>query len=285
MRDTRRRFRIFLGQFVGVQGDLQIWWTPQIPVVYIGNPKAGCSTIKHSLKEAQADAYDSVGRTYARTRKPHVGDDCLRRDGLLPADSRERYLITCVRNPFTRALSAYLDKVQPIDGINYPELHNRKISCFEDYLRALTDANPKQLNSHFRAQHYNLDFPNIAYDAIFYLENLLPMTNYVSQIYPKFQLEKFAPHSRSAAEKLRTHYSKSAIRLVRTLYAQDFELFGYSDELEDAGLAPGKMIAEDRVVPHEAAAEPLPSSPRQATSGNAFETTLRYRRLIDLRLI
>lgn len=285
MRHNRRRLRIVLGQFVGVQGDLQIWWTPQIPVVYIGNPKAGCSTIKHSLKAAQADAYARKGSNCARTIEPHIGDDCLRREGLLPLACRERFLISCVRNPFTRALSAYLDKVEPADALNHPEMRKHKVGCFEDYLRALTDFSPKLMNSHFRAQHYNLDFPNLAYDAIFYLENPAPMGQFVAKIYPNFQLETFAPHSRSAAEKLRAHYSKSAVRLVRQLYAQDFELFGYSDELTDAGVAPGKMIFEDKLVPHDADLEPLPSSPRQAIPGTAFETTLRYRRLVDMRII
>jgi hypothetical protein len=57
MKHRRRQLRNLIGRYVGVQADMQIWWPPEIPVVYIGNPKAGCSTIKQSLKTAQADAY------------------------------------------------------------------------------------------------------------------------------------------------------------------------------------------------------------------------------------
>ena len=42
---------------MGVQGDLQIWWTPELPIIYVSNPKSGCSTIKNSLKQAQAAYY------------------------------------------------------------------------------------------------------------------------------------------------------------------------------------------------------------------------------------
>ena len=77
MRHYRRWVRNAVGQLVGVQGDLQIWWAPEIPIVYLSNPKSGCSTIKHSLKAAQADVYHRSGRDFERTDDPHIGDDCL----------------------------------------------------------------------------------------------------------------------------------------------------------------------------------------------------------------
>ncbi len=113
MRFNRRWLRNFVGHLIGVQGDLQVWWTPGLPLVYIANPKSGCSTIKHSLKEAQADAYARSGRYFRRiANEPHFGDDCLQQEWLAPHACRERYVISCVRNPFTRALSGFLDKVR-----------------------------------------------------------------------------------------------------------------------------------------------------------------------------
>ncbi len=286
MRHYRRRIRNTLGQLIGVQGDLQICWTPEIPVIYVSNPKSGCSTFKHSLKAAQAEAYRRSSRAFKHADDPHVGDDCLRRDWLPPLACRQRYVISCVRNPFTRALSGFLDKVNRGDAVRLPEFRYRHLDAFEAYLGALARREPRDTNSHFRAQHFNLDVPRITYDAIFYLENLAPLTRFLSQICPDFKLETRAPHARGANAKLRQHYTGKTVDLVREIFARDFELFGYSDDLDETDAAPAKMIAAGELVPDEAReAKDLPPPCRAAMRGTAFERALRYRRLIDLRLI
>jgi len=285
MSDHRRWIRIFVGQLMGVQGDLQIWWTPEIPIVYIANQKSGCSTIKQSLKAAQAHAYARSGTSFNRKGHPHSRDDCLRRDGLAPAECRQRYVISCVRNPFVRALSGYLDKIDRPDPMDLPEMRGQKIDSFEDYLLALSNYKPALINAHFRPQHINLDYPRIKYDAIFFLESLTALSRFLTRIHPDFELETFAPHARDAGAKLRQHYTEKAIDLVRTLYAEDFAHFGYSHDIEEAGAAPGEMITADGLVPADAELGDFPSHPRHAEPGSAFETTLRYRRLVAMNLI
>jgi Sulfotransferase family len=286
MRFDRRWIRNFVGQLVGVQGDLQVWWTPGLPLVYIANPKAGCSTIKHSLKEAQAAAYTRSGRCFKRIAdEPHLGDACLRRKGLTPKACRRRYLISCVRNPFARALSGYLDKVRGTGTRRYPELRHRRIRTFEDHLRALADYKPRDINPHFRPQRLNLDLPRLSYDTIFFLENLVPLSRFLAQIHPGARLETFAPHSRGAAGKLREHYTDRTLRLVREIYTQDFEAFGYSEELDAVGTAPGDMITADGIVPAGTRGPVVPERPLRASPGVPFETALRFRWFIDQNLI
>ncbi len=284
MRHTRRRICNFFGQLVGVQADLQIWWTPGLPLVYISNPKCGCSTIKHSLKGAQADIYAGSGKHFERVDEPHIGDDCLKQAWLSPTGCRQRYLISCVRNPFTRALSGFLDKVNEPDAAPLREFRYRRLDDFEAYLQALAKCDPVYTNSHFRPQRVNLDYPRVSYDAIFFLENLAALPRYLSAICPDFKLKTFAPHSRAARSKLPEYYTDRAVDMVRDLFAEDFELFGYSRNLEDAAAPPGEMIASGRLVPTRAEAPGL-AQPRHATAGMAFEKVLRFRRLVDMRLI
>lgn len=282
-----RRWRNFVNQLVGVQGDLQIWWTPELPLIYVDNPKAGCSTIKYSLKEVQADAFLRNGQASAgqRAASPHTGDDCLRRRGLAPRACRQRYLISCVRNPFTRALSGYLDKVHGGEPELYPELHNRDVSTFEAYLSTIADYPERDLDRHFRPQCLNLDFPRLSYDAIFFLENLAPLSDFLTHFHGAFRLKTFAPHSRKSSDKLRQHYTDRAICLVREIYARDFAAFGYSTEIEDTGTAPGEMISAGKLVRTGSGAPQVPERPVHATPGLPLETTLRYRQLIDMRLL
>jgi hypothetical protein len=285
MRHVRRRVRNLLGRLLGVQADLQVWWTPDFPVVYISNPKCGCSTVKHSLKAAQAQAYARMGRTFVRAEDPHIKDDCLRLSWLAPSACRQRYLISTVRNPFTRALSGFLDKVSRPGTVLLPEFGYRRVEDFETYLRALAQCDPINTNAHFRPQHVNLDYPRVSYDAIFFLENMAALPRYLSTICPDFKLETFAPHSRGARAKLREHYTDTAVDLVRDIFAQDFERFGYSRDLDDADAAPGEMIVAGRLVPSRAETLDVPLRPQHAMPGTPFEKALRLRRLVDMRLI
>lgn len=293
MRVTRHKFRTFLADMAGIQRDIQICWTPKIPIIYINNPKAGTCTIKHSLKAAQADEYLRAGMTFERDERPHFSDDCLKKNGLRMSTSRHRFLISCVRNPYTRALSGYLDKVENPDGPHYRALtsqhyralRSRQVENFEQYLLALAEYRPKSMDPHFRPQHINLGFPKATFDAIFYLENLSPLGQFLSQVSPNFRVERFAPHSRSAVTKLRDHYSDRAIELVQEIFDEDFSYFGYSRSLDDVGIVPGAFIVGDRIASTgEDVAEIVLRHPR-AEPCRAIKSTLRFRQLVDNRLI
>lgn len=285
MKLTRRKLRNYLGNIVGIQADMHVWWTPELPLIYVSNPKAGCSTIKQSLKNAQADAYAQSGRAFERVESPHADDACLRRKGLPASRCRDRYLFTCVRNPFARALSGYLDKVENEDIGHYLELRGLKPVSFEGFLRALAAYDPKNLDDHFRPQHINLNYPKVAYDAVFYLENPAAIAGFLAQISPGFRLERFAPHARGAAEKLAAYYNPTTIELVRQIYEQDFDAFRYSRELKDALLSPGAMIAEGRLLADGKDPLPPPNPRRQSRDTKTLENTLRCRWLIERRLI
>jgi len=285
MAQIRRRIRNYLLDFIGVQGNMQIWWTPEMPVLYVGNPKAGCSSIKQSLKAAQADAYVRGGRNFTRVSSPHTDDDCLRRKGLLPRRCRERHIFSCVRNPYTRTLSGFLDKAARGDHLRYPELRRLRSITFENFLRAVADHDPLLLDVHFRPQHVNLNYPNVGYDAIFYLENSAPMASFLEGIIPHFELKRFSPHARGAQEKLAAHYDATTIDLVRRIYASDFERFFYSRDIADALQAPGCMIREGALL-SSAADRPSPPAPARAERDTrTLENTLRCRWLTERGLL
>jgi hypothetical protein len=264
---------------------MDIWWTPDLPLIYVGNPKAGCSTIKQSLKAAQADLYARQNRVFHREESPHEDDACLRRGGLVPADCRGRYLFTCVRNPFVRVLSAYLDKVESQEKRSYAELRDMGEPSFKAFLRAIALYPPSRLDDHFRPQHINLNHANIAYDAVFFLENANAIGSYLADIVPGFTLNRFSPHARGAAQKLSAYYDATTIALVRQIYAKDFEAFGYSLDVEKALQSPGAMIADGTIIPNRPQ-RAAPIDPRLARrNGKALEKTLRCKWLIERRLI
>jgi hypothetical protein len=271
---------------MGVCADNKVLWTPDLPIVYMDNPKSGSTTIKNSLKQAQAAEYMRAGIAFRRSEEPHKADDCLKNRGLRRSACNHRFLISCVRNPYTRALSGYLDKVATRDPRYFPELRDHSVENFEQHLLAIADYRPKRLNFHFRPQHINLDFPNINYDAIFYLEDLSALSRFFAGISPDFILETCAPHSRSANSKLRDHYTDRAVKLVQEIYAQDFSLFGYSSDLDNARVSPGECIIGDRIVSAgEEVSDMASRRPARAAPCRAFEATMRYQQLIEMRVL
>lgn len=282
MRKTRRRIRRWFASALGLPGHVDIWWTPQLPVVYVNNPKCGCSTVKNSLKQAQASRYRRDGRLAFEMRAdPHAADDCLKRKGIADLTRGDtRLVISSARNPYTRILSAYLDKIVSGDICKFHELHGRRPASFEAFLDVLTEADPSTLDPHFCPQHINLALPDVAYDAIFYLENLAPLQQALRRAFGDFEIETYAPHSRSARQKLQEFYTPRAAEIVQRLYAGDFARLGYSTDLARASEAPGEWW-----TPHG-----IPHMPREtslfAAGGLAsLMPAIRYQRLIEARII
>ena len=265
---------------MSVQGDLQIWWTPDLPIIYVSNPKSGCSTIKNSLKQAQADSYTQSGRSsFGRLSEPHLSDDCLRNSGRPTGPDSGRLVISSVRNPYTRALSGYLDMVEGVDTKQYPEIKHWNVETFEAHLATIAACDPQTLNTHFRPQHINLDVPRVRYDAIVFLENLAALPVLLGQAVRGLQLQTFAPHARGAGSKMDRHYTPNAVELVRQIYARDFEWFHYSRDISDAAAAPGAYIDLKGLV-REQFGPALPSA-----GLTSLLPAIRFKRLVKWRLL
>lgn len=285
MKPSKRILRNVISDAMGVNAANKLVWAPDLPIVYVDNPKCGSTTIKNTLKQAQAHLFDARGIKYRRRDDPHKADDCLRQRGLRLKDCRHRYVISCVRNPFTRALSGFLDKVATRDPRYFPELRSRPVETFEQHLLAIAEYPAKRLNFHFRPQYLNLDFPNLTYDAVFYLENLAVFSDFCRKVAPELTLETSAPHARGAGSKskLHEHYSERAVELVRQIYAEDFRLFGYSPDLEETERLPGLCIIANRIVPEGTnIASAIGPEPANVVVPAAYETTVRYHRLVEM---
>ena len=286
MKPPIRQLRDLIAEKMGVTATNRVIWAPDVPIIYMDNPKAGSTTIKFSLKQAQAAQYTRRGEAFRRKDEPHKADDCLRSRGLRLADCHGRLLISCVRNPFTRILSAYLDKVRPRDPRYFPELRSREVDSFEDFLLAVADYKPGRLNFHFRPQHMNLDFPRLKYSAIFFLENTAAMSRILGALSQDLSLQKNAPHSRRARSRLQEHYTGTAVDRVRKLYSDDFSLFGYGTDLDEVDDIPGECIVDGSIVPVGASVDKQRIARATDVGSSAeFQTTMRFHRLVETLML
>lgn len=284
MTTYRRAVRDTVGKLLGAQNDLTLVWATNLPIIYVNNPKCGCSTIKRSLRSAQI-SLPHIAEQPA-VAGPHEADHLLKHKGLPPRASRGRFVISCVRNPFTRALSGYLDKIHGREFDEYRVLHKRPVRDFEDHLQALTGYVPQKMEPHLRPQHLNLNFPDLRYDALFYLEDLQPFQRFLTRFAPDFVIESFRAHATDASSKLRQFYTPRALDLVRDIYREDFKLFGYGQSLDNVSTAPGEVIVGDTPVADVSSAlKARLAKPRERGRFNALERTLYCHRLAEMKII
>jgi hypothetical protein len=225
-----------------------IRYAPELGLIYLNNPKAGCSTIKFSLWMATdeltgAKTFD--GNVHARRADPFPRDifalEAADRDGFANA-----FMFSIVRNPYSRILAAYLNKI-PGDPSVWETFHEalglrpdltRNEFWFGEFLRLIEVAPPELLDGHFRPQTDNLLQPYARPGAIFCLEDMLPAQQFLSRF--GVSIREHVPHATQSGDRLSEFCDPANIEIIRTIYAEDF-LFGYSTEIGDAkfpGLSP-----------------------------------------------
>lgn len=233
------------------------------PYLYVDTPKTGCSTVKKTLNLAEQAEVDAVLTDRTETEfgysqallnlhdrrlmplsAPASPDD-------LRAAMRSRRVRFCfTRNPFTRVLSAYIDKIESNEKRRAHFVED--LSCevgeptFVEFLRLVLNQPVVDMNPHWRVQTHQtmlgvIDFTHVGaferfdHDLATILRAIDPATlRFVSAV---------TEHRTSAMKRLSRFYEDSeAVDLVRRIYAEDFDAFNY-DTNPDAALHPPRHAA------------------------------------------
>lgn len=214
--------------------------------LYLNNAKSGCSTVRGTLIESMPEP-----KRAHMASLPHGGD--IHTNGwwdwnLQRLAERRPYTFTVVRNPFTRVLSAWLDKIHGTTLQRHQFCHSlgwavdTEIS-FRDFLRAL-DPGATIMDKHWRPQARNTYARSIDIDDAYHLENFdanAPRLAERLSLGSGFTTRK--PHATGASRKVAEFYCDETVELVQRIYAEDFELFGYSTLVEDVDDAPSEPVA------------------------------------------
>lgn len=185
-------------------------------------PKAANSTIVENL--ARLSFGEDVPSKVAKKR--FTVPSQLSRSEVDQIEKMFRF--TVVRNPFTRTLSAYLDKIERRARSAQRE------SSFCEFLQGL--ANGKLYsNAHWAPQHSLLLLPFDDFDFLGKVETLDEDLGHIRARILGRQvaepIKSFRANSTGAGKKLREYYDKDTVSLVQELFRKDFELFGYPLDL------------------------------------------------------
>lgn len=185
-------------------------------------PKAANSTVVTNLSKISfgEDLPSKV------VKKRFTTPSQLKRKELDQLDSL--FCFAVVRNPYTRTLSAYLDKIE-----RRAKQANRE-SSFRDFLRSLGNGQLYN-NAHWAPQSSLLLLPPSRFDFIGKVETLEEDLAYIRGriLGDKYQPEPvraFTANATGAGGKLSRYYDEESVRLVRSLFKEDFELFDYAPD-------------------------------------------------------
>ncbi len=209
-------------------------YSPLEPFFYNRIPKAANTTITQAL-------FAHTRFRPARARRGHPKYQFLRPLFLPPSEVKrlesQAWAFTVVRDPYSRVLSAYLDKVgrrrhQGRRFLSWAAQHGQPES-FLGFCRYL-EAGGLFLDMHWAPQAEILCLPLERFDFIGRVETLEHDLGHILQ--HLFGVAPGAPAPRAgtstqASERLEESYGPEERRIVNRLYARDFEQFGYDRRL------------------------------------------------------
>lgn len=212
--------------------------------VYMGVAKAANSTIKFYLQQVEY-----LGTPYKVTNVHNKHYSPLLSPYQLPADILEEAFFgdsftrfTLVRNPYARLLSCFLDRVQDEKSASFKNL-SKHTDCdprsldFNSFVQVVSSQEVLQMDCHWRPQVNEIYWGLIDYTEILRFENLpqnimalKELTGCDDKRIFNAEINK-SPSVTSAGTKIQEYYSEETAELVRSVYQEDFEKLGYTEEL------------------------------------------------------
>ena len=226
--------------------------------VFVEVAKVACTTIKYNLQKLEF-----LGSDYARPRHSHEVHDRWTSPFIMPMQlddetlaralrGDEFFRFTFVRNPYTRILSAYLDKF----GKNAPQKApvlaalgkdpadlSQHVS-FGEFLASLKLIPVREMDVHFIPQWVSNfagkfehgfigSFELFEDDFRSVYERIAP-----KWFYNQLKLENEGGHATDTTAQIAQYFGDEERGLALDLFARDFELFGYSTDIADASKPP-----------------------------------------------
>lgn len=246
---SRDKLTTIFNQLPELQLDRAIHISRQHSYIYIQVPKAACSTIKANLYqiEAQSLNFPLKEQRYIHDKRSSLllsaSDIGYEKLFDLLEDSKI-FKFCLVRNPYTRVLSAFLNKILLYSRTRkkcLTELEDRETESlsFIQFLRQIRGQSSLEMNLHWRPQTDLLFWSHIDYQFVGHLENfkgdfeevIQKIFSQAATAIPTIPIQKRAPHATHASSQLSKFYTPEAIDLVREIYREDFLNFNYSLEL------------------------------------------------------
>jgi hypothetical protein len=207
--------------------------------VFVEVPKAGCTVVKRVLQASEnggALPPDLVS-VHDRSTSPLAAPlrDGFDVEEVFGAGSRF-FRFAFVRNPYSRALSCYLEKIagaQWLRDLRLPKLGfqpDEEIT-FSQFLRRVADQEPSAMDIHWAPQSFLLALPKVEYAFLGRFESfhadLEALRRHLGLQAPASLFSERTQHTTGARSRISAHFDRETVDLVRGIYHEDFQRLGY----------------------------------------------------------
>ena len=206
--------------------------------VFVEVPKAGCTTVKKVMQfsEVSGDVSKLSSDVHARRESPLVDMLAARMnpDEVFGRESAY-FRFAFIRNPFTRIISCYKDKIigsQWERDLRLPQLGFSPTDevSLEAFLERVLVQDPTEMDIHWAPQTLLLASDRIRYSYIGRQETFaIDMQRVVDRVgfdVPPSGVSTLPPHATRARDGL-AGLSGEATQLIRRIYRDDFARLGY----------------------------------------------------------
>ena len=209
--------------------------------VFVETPKVACSSIKLSLinMELRSGGH-SIGNdefNHDRSQFPLLQPSQVPGFDRVLA-SKEFFKFCFVRNPYTRILAGYLDKILKnsiekrgiLIQLGYNRFKLDRHLSFEEFIEALSKQPFVEQDPHWREQFMHCYTDRIDYDFVGHLESMRDdLKTVFDRILPDGSrfLARHDVHKTSASSRLGEFFTPETLKKVNEKYHRDFETFGY----------------------------------------------------------
>lgn len=175
-------------------------------------------------------------------------------------------VLSLVRNPYSRLLSGYLDKMSYGKLLTQQQIKDKLAlfnlrefpDSFAAFVQQVTEQSDQQANLHWQSQSYILCFDFIRYGLIGHFEQLDQFYQQLTERLLGSQQteivvsESKIAHKTSASSRLDEFYNAELAELVYKRYRQDFDNFGYDKDINqifpDTTINPGISSGQYRAL-------------------------------------
>lgn len=218
--------------------------------IYCEVSKAGCTGIKKQLIRNEFNFEGIPKQVQKRHEYPHkpidqavfikpfqVGEAIFNR---MMRDSRV-FKFALVRNPYTRALSGYLDKilrgkeqkkniaphVAAQRSCTLDDFRAKDIT-FLEFCKALAGKdNIREFDHHWRPQAAHICIDIVPYSFIGKLENIDSDLKEINKHIGSLSNTNETGHKTGAGQRLKDFYCEESMEIIANVYEEDFERFNY----------------------------------------------------------
>lgn len=212
-----------------------LFFSQSYPLLFVSNAKAACSTIKRSIWHAsEPETLNKTSNVHNRKEGPFVAYPFALEDIPEPVEALIKFSL--VRNPYSKFLSAYRDKVSRLKSGNQAWAYMADRYGFsgdtrpsmETLLRCIAEDDPHWVDPHFARQTVNLSIDLIDYDVIGHFEHMKDVEAFLGTY--GIPLTSHRRHRTNAGgiEDFTSVFSTQEIDLIGEIYADDFATFHYA---------------------------------------------------------